>query len=373
MLIPFFRTNSERLFHRITCIVTRVRLFAPFLLALLGAVHSSAATVFNITGTTGNSLADTAFDSAAALWSAVLLDDVTVNIQRGVASLGSGVLASTSNNFTSYTYSQIRNALIDDATSAADMTAVDNLPSGSGVNMLINRTTNSPHGSGSATPYLDNDGDANNTTVRVANANARALGLLAPSAAIDGSINFNSTSGFTWDFDPSDGITPGAFDFVGIIAHEIGHLLGFVSGVDVLDANPGAFGDSAFVYRSVLDLYRFSILSQASGVVDWTADDRSKYFSIDGGATSIATFSTGITFGDGRQASHFQDGLGLGLLDPTAGQGELLVFTSHDILAMDVIGWNVSSTPEPSSIALGMLGLGAIAIAKRRRANAASR
>jgi hypothetical protein len=132
-----------------------------------------------------------------------------------------------------------------------------------------------------------------------------------------------------------------------------------------------------FTYRSVLDLYRYSIISPASGVVDWTADARSKYFSIDGGNTQLTTFSTGVDFGDGRQASHWQDGLGIGIMDPTASAGELLGISSNDILALDVIGWNVTTTPEPGSIGLGLFGLAAIWIGsnpmrKRGASNGAS-
>lgn len=52
---------------------------------------------------------------------------------------------------------------------------------------------------------------------------------------MDGSITFNSKR--TFDFDPSNGITAGQFDFVGTATHEIGHVLGFISGVDILDLN----------------------------------------------------------------------------------------------------------------------------------------
>src|SRR5205814_7577617 len=130
------------------------------------------------------------------------------------------------------------------------------LSSGIVVNMLLNRTSNNPNGTGSATPYLDNNNNANNSTLSIHNANAKVLGLRsATDAAQDASITFSSN--FTWDFDPRDGITAGSFDFVGAATHEIGHALGFVSGEDILDTNSsGTFlPDSSFVNLSVLDLY----------------------------------------------------------------------------------------------------------------------
>ncbi|MNY49434.1 hypothetical protein D3C86_1848570 [compost metagenome] len=115
-------------------------------------------------------------------------------------------------------------------------------------------------------------------------------------------------------------------------------------------------------------MFRYSPLSSASGVIDWTADEREKYFSMDGGATLGAQFSTGSTFGDGRQASHWKDLMMLGLMDPTAAQGELLLITSNDRMAMDVIGYNLAPIPEPSPAA--MVGAGllmALAWAGRRK------
>jgi hypothetical protein len=110
--------------------------------------------------------------------------------------------------------------------------------------------------------------------------------------------------------------------------------------------------------------------SQGAGVIDWTADSRDKYFSIDAGADIVTTFSEGVNFGDGRQASHWRDGLGIGVMDPTAGAGELLSISANDIEAFDVIGWNVAA-PEPSSLLL--LGLGFGGLLARLRARSASR
>ena len=131
----------------------------------------------------------------------------------------------------------------------------------------------------------------------------------------------------------------------------------FTSGVDILDGNSpptrGPFPDSAFTYVNTLDLFRYSADSKNAGGIDWTADTRDKYFSLDRGATNIALLSTGVTFGDGRQASHWKDNLGLGIMDPTAAPGEKLAISENDLRAFDVIGWNRSSinataVPEPA-------------------------
>ena len=311
-----------------------------------GVIPANALT-FNFTPAAGTSqLAIDGFTAAGAQWSALFKDNVTVNIDINFAALGAGTLGEASSRIGLYPYDRVYAAATNARTSADDNTAVNSLSKGSTFNLLLNRTANSPYGVGNATPYLDNNGNANNKTINLTAANAKALGLANNGNNPDASIAFNNA--FTWDFNRNDGITAGAFDFVGIATHEIGHALGFMSGVDVLDRTgaPNYEPEERLDYVSMLDLFRYSNDSKNVHAIDWTADKREKYFSLDGGITKIAAFSTGDIFGDGRQNGHWQDNLGLGIMDPTIAAGELLQISENDKRALDVIGWNrtVSNT-----------------------------
>ncbi|KQV59680.1 MULTISPECIES: NF038122 family metalloprotease [unclassified Duganella] len=345
---------------------------------LLAAGSASAAPVFHFNYIAGTSLqAQQGFQAAAARWSSLLNDNVTINLTVGFNSLGGGILGQAASAEDFHTYSSVRNALAADATSAADAAAVAHLPGGASFGMLINRTANNPNGPGSSLPYVDNDADANNQILSITNAEAKAIGLAVTPQSLsgcigncDGFIQFNSD--FQFDFNPNNGTDANAFDFVGVAAHEIGHVLGFISGVDILDGNSppynGPFNDNLFTYVSALDLFRYSAMSAAHGVIDWTADNRAKYFSLDG-TTVGPGFSTGVNFGDGRQASHWKDNLFIGLMDPTAGLGETLHISGNDVLAMDAIGWNVAAIPEPSGWAMLGAGLLLLSIRQRSRSN----
>jgi hypothetical protein len=343
--------------------------------ALLACSGASHALTFNFTFVTGTSAqAQQAFVDAGARWSSLFSDNVTLNMTVGQQVLGAGILASTGSARSVYSYGSFLSALTGDATSADDLQGLSSLPTGSSFGMLINRTSDNPNGAGSATAYLDNNGSANNSTIRITNANAKALGLTPTAATVgscasacDASIIF--ATGFTWDYNPNDGISAGAYDFVGIAAHELGHALGFISGVDTLDINSTGsfFSADAFTYVSSLDLFRYSAASTAAGVIDWTAGTSAKYFSLNKGVTVGPQFSTGRTWGDGQQASHWKDSLAIGIMDPTAGTGEKLLITSNDVQALDVIGWNLATVvPEPATYA--MFGLGLLGIVLRRRA-----
>lgn len=332
----------------------------------LGAGAAQALT-FEFTFLSGTpTQAQNAFIQAGNLWSQAVTDNVTLRLTVGLGTLSGGSLAEAISGQNTFGYSTVLGALAGDVSSSTDALAVSNLPAGAFA-MWINRTSENGN---SATAYLDNDGSTNNTFVQMTTANAAALGLPFTrsslgglcSPACDGYIQFSNAQ--TYDFDRSNGITAGAFDFVGLAAHEIGHAMGFISGVDFLDQTPGL---SADLYRATtLDLFRFSTASSAVGAIDFTASTASKYFTLSRASSGSVTFSTGVAFGDGRQASHWKDGLNLGLLDPTLNAGSVQSLSGNDLTAMDAIGWNLAAVPELPRHWQMAAGLAVVGIAWRR-------
>lgn len=332
------------------------------------------------TSTLNGSKALQGFQIAAAYWSSVLTDNVSVNLNIGFQTLGAGVLAQAGSASTLLSINQTYNLLNADRTTALDNIAVANLApqSGPGLNTATglsgaiafnaNGFANGTNGAGGYTDTtirFDNDGSVNNIGLSITKASAKALGAtrnvnnqLINYASPDAAITFSDT--FAFDFDPTDGIDANAFDFIGVAIHEIGHALGFISGVDTYDAytSPGATdpvvrnaqgqvvatGLEGFLVGSQLDLFRYS----APGVVDWSTQGTA-YFSIDRGATQLfgdSRFAMGRLNGDGQQASHFKDSAPgapqLGNLDPTSGRGQLQDVTALDLAAFDALGWNVN-------------------------------
>ncbi len=313
-----------------------------------------AATAFSLTygpGLGSNQQAKDAFDRAAARWSAVLNDAVTINIDVDMASLGAGILGQAMSAMMAGGYNTVRDLVAAGGEAAPswgyarEAALLPNLPTGA-----------------QFSAYLP-DGFSMDGIAWLSKANYLALGGSEPGS--DGAITLSSD--FAWDYDTSDGIDGDKYDIEGIAVHEIGHILGFTSEVDYVDMVLSDGGTADDVWPRPLDLFRFWTPDLDDPGFDFTLTPRDltpgfphSFYYGDGSAP----MSTGAFAGDGYQASHWKDDLGLGIMDPTAAMGELLEISVNDLIALDLIGWD--AVPEPTGLCL--LAIGALGLLRRRRA-----
>ncbi|MEO6281385.1 NF038122 family metalloprotease [Roseateles sp.] len=340
--------------------------------------------------------AEAGFKIAAKYWESVLTNSATIELNVGYGGLPPGVLGSTGSSLIDFVPISSYYALLDaNKTSALDTLALANLSplnGNGGVSALVPAYLAPATSTGidiAGGTRLAPD-DAINSTLALTTANVKALGIDLGPSFIDGTIQFSNE--FAFDFNPTDGIAAGTYDFIGVAIHEIGHALGFVSGADDFDYSDGYDGtvdDAWWAYG--LDMFRYS----AAGQLNW-APNQASYFSVDGGVTALSGgyFSTGETTGDGNQASHWKQpdqatpcNDFLGIMNPYICGGKMDSITALDLAAFDAIGWNVSidvlanpayalttaqvyeqfATPEPATWSVALLGLFAAGLVTRRR------
>ena len=309
---------------------------------------SSSGTQFDFTFAPGVSEEQIlGFEMAGELWSSYLDDDVKIDIYVEATNelpenvLG-GALPGIQGNLN---YKELQDAIVADSVTGNDAISLANLPSG---------------GKGSSFKVMVDGNELDKTRkVKLTNANAKALDLIdGRGSQLDGYIVINDlsgVSGINWDYDPlrTDSVRDNEVDFLTVATHEIGHVLGFVSGVDDRDwlttltraeDTNGRVRDTAVKFATPLDLFRYSDQSAAVGQVDFSLGADS-FFSIDGGNSNLGEFSTGEYGdfgGDGFQASHWKNKSNtLGVMQPLIGTGVTQDITELDLKALDVIGWDV--------------------------------
>ena len=386
---------------------TRAGLFCATVLLATTSANASVINLIDLGGVAG-SPAEQGFNIAANYWSKMFTNDATINLGVSFAALPPNVIGSTRSYAFDYSVQNWENGInATKSGSAIDTNIVLPTLNGGAASFITNGTDASGTPNiGDAYKYVTN-GDVSSTTLYLNSSVIKAIGgTLANPGALDGAVQFSSNFGF--DFNPTDGVSANTFDFIGVAIHEIGHALGFVSGVDAIDyfADPNGPGAGALGYSlndtslfSSLDMFRYStdptnLVAGSDPVLDLTVGG-TKYFSIDGGATALFgnTFATGSFNGDGRQASHWKDTancqVGNGIMDPTFCYAQTGAVTALDLAAFDAMGWNLSvdaltystkttsqiyagyfaasAVPEPATWGLMLVGFGLVGGVARRK------
>jgi len=239
--------------------------------------------------------------SVVAFYQSQFTDNITFNLHVGFgevhgSALSPGALGQSFWFLNSFSYTALRNALVADQKSNDDATALGNVP---------------------ATDPL-----GGTHTYWAAQVQAKALGLLSNSVVVDTYVGFSSTAAF--DYDRSDGITAGQFDFFGTVAHEVAEVMGKNL---LVGATIGTTSNSYVLS----DLFHFS----SPGVRDFSGTTPG-YFSIDLGNTNLDNFNTnpGGDFGDWASSA------GNDSWRAFSNSSVINAVTETDLRFLDVIGFD---------------------------------
>jgi len=269
--------------------------------------------------------AQTALNAVASYIGSLFTDPITVTINIGFDSMGPGILGGTTSNYAgSVTWSNTRSGLVSGMD--ADDTIQSYLPSGSTIPVRYDIN------SGSIT-------NENRCYFTIANYKA-TIGSTGGDSA-DMTINTD----YSWDYNPADGVS--GYCFQSVVAHEVGHVLGFDTGADFRTDDIEA-----------LDVYRFQ---RTDGSGDYNPDTLSEFqntarlcwldqsgSSDDDANSDIISVEYQMSDGDPYQASHFSQYNVDGIMQPAIAQGDTFYpnfYRTADITMFDAIGWDYVAGP----------------------------
>lgn len=244
-------------------------------------------------------------------------DTVTVTVNISFASLSPGVIGGTGSAYGSASWATSR-SLLQTGADASD-TIQASLPAGTTIPVRYSTGTTT-----------------NETRVFWSFANWKAAG-----GTVTGSdANMQFSTNFPFDYDPSNGVNSGTISLQDVIVHEVGHALGFGSGVD-------------FRFNDIesLDIFRFRRTDSSSDFNPDTAAEfgvrpRWAVFNNPNDDVNFDNIAVEYRNSDGSpwQASHFREQVpAIGIMDPAFSYGETFYpnfLRTSDITAFDAIGWD---------------------------------
>ncbi len=316
--------QKNKLFHKCKNFAVAAHLtFA----AVIAACLPARAVSFNFTYQPGSITQEQieGIELAGNIWSSYLQNsgvEVNVHFEMTSGLLTSGKLAGATPYIKKINYDKLKLGL------AADGTA--------NINLLPTSNEDSNYYS---VILQDGSVDSSYYEVLQTTANSKALGndLSEDTSGLDLYIQLESSANWSYDYVNSN--TPNdKYDFVSVVLHELGHGLGFVSGIDTQT--------SQLTLPTTLDMFRYSSYSASQGAIDYAVGGN-KYFSSDGGQTQTGEFATGVDTilgGDGDQGSHWKvsSQAYLGIMSSTIQQGETRQISALDLTTFDYIGWDVN-------------------------------
>ncbi len=281
--------------------------------------------IFNTSGSLPSGAAS-ALSLAEAVIESTFDDPTTVIVSLSFANMGSGVLGATGSQYVQDSWSDSRAGLINGMD--GDDSIQSFLPTGTTIPVRYNASSSTV---------------TNETRIFWTRANYKAA--VGSSGGTDATMTYNTQ--FNWDYNPANGIGNSSHSFVDVVIHEVGHAMGFTSGVDFRTNDIEA-----------LDIYRFQ---RGDGGNDYNPDTTAEFQTTprladfnnptgDDVNSDIISAEYRMSDGSPWQASHFREQgncsptTNIGIMDPAFNSGCTFLgrgyYTDGDKDMFDAIGYD---------------------------------